>query len=188
MARSRSPFSRAAGRRAACGFTLVEILIAIAVFAVLMTIVASIFISGLRTRAEGAESMSLEREGSVTLERIMRGIYGKGGLREGNSGTLTVGDDGSSIWFDVDRNTFPTKSRADDITSLVYLLNGDVYYRPDTTSEEIECISSGEGHVESLQFTYVPVQVNITMKLSAPLPGTDRRAFIHLSKSVNLRN
>jgi prepilin-type N-terminal cleavage/methylation domain-containing protein len=188
MARSRSLYRVTAGRRAARGFTLVELLVAIGVFLVTMTIVTSIFIAGLRTRAEGAENMSLEREGSIILERIMRGIYGKGGLREGNSGTLTVGEGGSSIWFDVDRNTYPTKSRADDITSLVYLLNGDVYYRPDTSAEEIECISSGNGHVESLQFTYVPVQVNITMKLSAPLPGTGRKAFIYLSKSVNLRN
>jgi prepilin-type N-terminal cleavage/methylation domain-containing protein len=177
-----------AGQRSARGFTLIEILVAVAVFSVIMTIVASIFISGLRARAEGAESMSLEREGSIILERIIRGIYGKGGLREGNSGTLAVGEDGSSIWFNVDRNTLPTKTRADDITSLVYLLNGDVYYRPDTTSEAIECISSGDGHVEELQFTYVPTQVHVTMKLSSSLPGTDRKAFIHLTKSVNLRN
>lgn len=187
MTRARS-LRMTAGRRSAQGFTLVELLVAIAVFVVLMSIVASIFISGLRTRAEGAESLSLEREGSIILERIVRGIYGKGGLREGNSGTLAVGDDGSSIWFDVDRNAYPTKSRADDTTSLVYLLDGDVYYRPDTTSDVIECISGGEGHVEALQFTYVPVQVNMTMKLSSSLPGTDRKAFIHLTKSVNLRN
>lgn len=172
------------------GFTLVEIIVAIAVFAVAMTAVTSIFISGLRSRAEGAENMSLEREGSIILERIMRGLYGKGGLREANSGTVTVSDGGNWIQFEVDRNTVPTKTRADDITSLIYSLEGDVYYKPDVTGDEVQCISEDEGHVESLQFTPGgdPRCIEIRIKLLSDLPGTDRKAFIHLTKSVTMRN
>jgi prepilin-type N-terminal cleavage/methylation domain-containing protein len=186
----RRPTPRGAtGRlRSKCGFSLIELLVAVAIFAVVMTIVTAIFLAGLRTRAEGAQNMALEREGSVILERVMRGLYGKGGLREANSGTAVLGDDGSSIWFEVDRNATPTKMRTDDTSSLIYLLNGEVYYRPDTTAEEVQRISSGEGHVESLQFARTASRVDITIKLASDLPGTDRKAFIHLTKSVALRN
>jgi prepilin-type N-terminal cleavage/methylation domain-containing protein len=170
------------------GFTLLEILIAVAIFSVVMLVVVSIFISGLKTRAEGAQSMALEREGGVMLERIMRGLYGKGGLREANSGTVLLGEDGTSIQFEVDRNTVPTKTRADDITSLIYLLNGDVYYKPDITLNDVQCISDAKGHVESLQFTPSSTRVDITIKLVSDLPATDRKAFIHLTKSVTMRN
>jgi len=170
------------------GFTLVEILIAIAVFMVVMTVAMSIFIAGLRARAEGVANLALEREGSVILERIMRGVYAKGGLREGNSGTVTVSEDGSSIWFTVDRNPYPTKTRADDITSLVYLLDGEVYYKPDVNGSETVRLSSAEGHVESLQFVPTASGVDIAIKLSSSLPATERTAFIHLTKSVTMRN
>jgi len=175
---------RSSGR----GFSLVELLVAIAVFAVVMTAVTAIFIGGLRTRSEGAENMTLEREGSIILERVMRGLYGKGGLREANSGTAVLGDDGASIWFEVDRNSTPTKTRADDITSLIYLSNGEVYYRPDTSADDVQRISLGKGHIESLQFARTATRVDISIKLVSDLPGTDRQAFIHLTKSVALRN
>ena len=174
--------------RSSRGFTLIEILIAVAVFVVVMTVVMSIFISGLRTRAEGVTNLALEREGSVILERIMRGVYAKGGLREANSGTVTVGEDGSSIWFTVDRNTYPTKTRADDITSFIYLLDGEVYYKPDVNDSETVRLSGAQGHVESLQFTPTASGVDIHIKLTSSLPATDRTAFIYLTKSVTMRN
>ncbi|MBN1919148.1 MAG: prepilin-type N-terminal cleavage/methylation domain-containing protein [Verrucomicrobia bacterium] len=170
------------------GFTLVELLIAIAIFAMVMTAVSAVFIGGLRMRAEGAQNMALEREGGVILERIMRGVYGKGGLREGNSDTAVVGADGSSIWFEVDRNSTPTKTRTDDVSSLIYLYDGEVYFKPDTTIADVQRLSSGQGHIESLRFARTDARVDITIKLVADLPGTDRQAFIHLTKSVALRN
>lgn len=188
LQRRRTPRGATGRRRSKCGFSLVELLVAIAVFVVVMTIVTAVFLAGLRTRAEGSENMALEREGGMILERIMRGLYGKGGLREANSGTAVLGEDGSSIWFEVDRNSTPTKMRTDDTSSLIYLYSGEVYYRPDTTAEDVQRISSGQGHVESLQFTRTATRVDITIKLVSDLPGTDRRAFIHLTKSVALRN
>ena len=170
------------------GFTLVEILIAIAVFVVVMTAVVSIFISGLRTRVEGVANLALEREGSVVLERIVRGLYGKEGLREADASAVTINPDGDTVWFSVDRNQYPTTTKTDDTTSLVYLLNGDIYYKPDTSSAEVECISGSAGNVESLQFAQTASRVAITIKLSSSLPGTTRRAFIHLTKSVTMRN
>lgn len=155
-----------------------------------MTAVTSIFIAGLKSRAEGSQNMALEREGSMILERIMRGLYGKGGLREANSGTMLISDGGNWIQFEVDRNTVPTKTRADDTTSLIYFLDGDVYYKPDVTDDDVQCISEDEGHVESLQFIPGgdPSCIDITIKLSSDLPATDRKAFIHLTKSVTMRN
>jgi prepilin-type N-terminal cleavage/methylation domain-containing protein len=170
------------------GFTLVEILIAVAVFAVVMTMVTSIFVAGLRTRAEGATSLALEREGSLILERIMRGLYGKGGLREADSGTVSVSAGGTLIQFTVDRNAFPTKTRADDTTSMIYLVGGKVYYRPDVNSSATVCISGSEGTVDLLRFTPTATGVDIVITLRADLPATDRRAFIHLTKSVTARN
>jgi hypothetical protein len=54
----------------------------------------------------------------------------------------------------------------------------------------VQCISAGEGHVESIQFTPGgdPSRIDITIKLSSDMPGTDRKAFIHLAKSVTMRN
>ena len=170
------------------GFTLIEILIAIAIFVVVMTIVMSVFIAGLRTRAEGAANMALEREGSVILERIMRGLYGAGGLREARRDTVTVGSRGDTLTFSVDRNDYPTLQPSDDTTSLIYLLEGEVYYRPDLEVSETARISTAEGHVESLQFTRTSDGLDIEIKLSSDLPVTDRRAFIHLTKSVTMRN
>lgn len=170
------------------GFTLIEILIAIAIFLVVMTIVMSVFIAGLRTRAEGAANMALEREGSVILERIMRGLYGAGGLREAQRDTVTVGSSGDTVRFNVDRNEYPTSGTSDDTTSLIYFLSGEVYFRADVDGADAERISGAEGHVESLQFTRTSDGLDIAIKLSSDLPVTDRRAFIHLTKSVSMRN
>ncbi len=170
------------------GFTLIEILIAIAIFVVVMTIVMSVFIAGLRTRAEGAANMALEREGSVILEQIMRGLRGVGGLREAHRDSVRIGVNGSVVLFDVDLNDYPTSKRSDDTTSLIYLLNGEVYYQAEQYSAETEQISGADGHVESLQFTRTSDGLDIEIKLSTELPVTDRRAFIHLTKSVSMRN
>jgi prepilin-type N-terminal cleavage/methylation domain-containing protein len=174
--------------RSTQGFTLVEILIAIAVFVVVMAVVTTIFVSGLRARAEGVANLALERDGTLILERIARGLYGTRGLREANRTGVVVGADASSIRFTVDRNANPTTSKADDDTSLVYLLDGKVYYRPNVAAEVVECISGSESDVESLQFTPTQHGVTISVKLTMNLPGSDRKAFIHLTKSVTMRN
>ena len=118
----------------------------------------------------------------------MRGLYGKGGLREGDSGTASVGEDGSSVRFTVDRNEYPTKTRVDDTTSLIYLVEGKVYYKPDVNESDTVCISGSEGNVDTLQFTRTSSGVDIVLTLRASLPATDRAAFIHLTKSVTMRN
>jgi prepilin-type N-terminal cleavage/methylation domain-containing protein len=170
------------------GFTLVEILVAIAVFVVVMTVVTAIFVSGLHTRAEGVANLALERDGTLMLEQIVRGLYGTRGLREADKGSLLISNGGSSIRFAVDRNAYPTTTKGDDDTSLVYLLEGRVYYKPNVGAEVIECISGSDSDVESLLFTPTQDGVTISVKLTSSLPATNRKAFIHLTKSVTMRN
>lgn len=185
--------ARTQGKRAALvasvqGFTLVEILVAIAVFVVVMATVTTVFVSGLRTRAEGVANLALERDGTLILERIARGLYGTRGLREANKAEVSIAGDGTSIQFTVDRNAYPTTNTGDDDTSLVYLLDGKVYYKPNVAAEVVECISGSNSTVESLQFTPSQSGVTISIKLTSSLPGTDRTAFIHLTKTVTMRN
>jgi len=177
------------GPKTVAGFTLIEILIAIFVFSVVMTMVMSVFIAGLRSRSEGALNLALEREGSNVLERIMRGIDGIGGLREADKGEFWVDDlNRDQVWYRVDRNATPTSSIDDDTWALVYYWDGEIYCHPDMMTPQLETLSNAEGHVESLQFFRTTGGVNIELKMSAPIPGGDRRAFVHLTKSVALRN
>ena len=107
--------------RTVSGFTLNEVLVALAVFLILSTGVITVYLMSLRTWQEGSMQVSLQRKLAAAMDRMVQGQRGSGesrqnGLREAQSVTL------------IDPQTIEYISGIDGATRRFYLQGNEILY------------------------------------------------------------
>lgn len=171
------------------GFTLAEILIASTISMVLLGGILAIFLTSLNTWILGSTDMSLERYGTFTLEKIVRGMGGRYGLREANGSTVAIDADANGITFTVDKNDPPTSSASDDTTVRVYLDsgNGNMMYDPDTSIAGNAVNISKEGVVKDITFTRNGDVITVDVWVSKDVTPSSKTIEMRFQTSVYLR-
>ena len=169
------------------GFTLAEILIAVALLSIVMAAIMTGILASLNLWARGDTEATLEENGRLILERITRGQYGMFGLKEAGVETLAISQEGRSVTFYVDKNDPPTVTTSDDTCCRFYLSVNRVYYDPDTTIAGNEVLAANFGRVEELIFSKNGGFVSIDLTMRDNPPASDLPIEIKFSTGVFLR-
>ena len=134
------------------GFTLVETVMTVAIFAIVMGGLVSVLVMSMRSWKEGSRDLSLQSSGRLIIEKIVRGPTGRFGLREAAEDDVTADGDGKGITFYVDTNNPPTYSKLDDTEMRFYLENERIMFDPSTDVYGDEAPVVNFGRVEDVQF------------------------------------
>ena len=159
------------------GFTLVELLIGMIIVGMIVAGALAIYIMSITAWKEGGVQIMLQREGSIAMEKMVRGLGGTDGIREASS--VTVSGYGTKIQY---------KSGVDNQTRSFEFKSGygKIYYDPDisTASDEFSIAEN----VSGLIFTYITgygiVAINLEMKEEV----LDNEINLDLATQVKLRN
>ena len=157
------------------GFTLPEMIISLIAAVMLIGGVCIVYLMAIRSWAEGSSNVALERTAGILMEKIVRGINGRFGLREADIGLVTVSEDGHSVTYTVDKNDPPTSWNSDDITSRYYQLGKEVWYDPNSLVAGDEVRLNHFGNVESLVFSMSGYVLTARLSLTEPAPRTTAR-------------
>jgi prepilin-type N-terminal cleavage/methylation domain-containing protein len=175
-------------RRRERGFTLPEMIISLIASVMLIGGVYLVYLMGMRSWAEGSSNVALERTAGVLMDKIVRGVNGRFGLREANIGAVTVSEDGRSVTFQVDKNDPPTAWNSDDVTSRYYQVGTDVWYDPNISVGGDEILLNRFGEVEDLVFSMSAYVLTARLSLTTPAPlTTERRLSVLMETDIFLR-
>jgi prepilin-type N-terminal cleavage/methylation domain-containing protein len=170
------------------GFTLAEMMVALIAGIILIGGVCLIFLMTLRCWQEGSSVAALERTAGTTMEKIVRGVYGRFGLREANIGTVQLSADGQSVTFQVDKHDPPTPSYSDDVTSRYYQLGTRLWYDANVSVAGDTIPLNRFGNVETVKFSQSGDVLTAVLSLSAPGHLTsDPRLFVRMKTEVFFR-
>ena len=171
------------------GFTLVEILIAITIMGLVVGGAISIYLMSITAWKEGSVQIALQREGSLAMEKMVRGLYGRNGIREAqsvvipNANTIryTSGVDGVERSFSLDVLDIDNDGYTDEI-----------FYNPDSpviNGNEVFIVEKKDSRpnlVVGLTFAVSGSIVTINLGMQDKVRGKDIN--VDLSTSVKLRN
>lgn len=172
------------------GFTIAEVLIALAIAVVVIGGAYAVYIMGLRTWQTGSAVAYLERSAYQIMDRICRGAVpsGRFGLREATPTTIQVTQVSTEIYsiqYKVDKMDPPTTWDRDD-TTCRYYVNGTTLCHDPGDGSEVRVHKFGQ--VESLKFTIEPPQiVNVELTLADPGHHMQRRVSIRMNTEVFIR-
>jgi prepilin-type N-terminal cleavage/methylation domain-containing protein len=170
------------------GFTLVEMMVALVTAIMLIGGVYLVYLMALRSWAEGSSNVALERTAGVLMDKIVRGVNGRFGLREADIGLITISADGHSVTFLADKNDPPTAWNSDDVTSRYYQLGTNIYYDPNSSVAGDEIRLNRFGNVENLAFSMSRYVVTARLSLTAPAPRiTERLLSVRMETNIFLR-
>ncbi len=170
------------------GFTLLEVVFTLIVAVMLIGGVFLVYLMSIRSWEEGARNASLERTAGIIVEKIVRGVNGRFGLREADVGTLQVSADGHSVNFLVDKHDPPTSWTSDDTTSRFYQVGTRLWYDPNTAVASDEIPLNRFGDVQSLDFSLSGYVLKIKLALTAAAPRTtSRRLSVRMETDVYFR-
>lgn len=170
------------------GFTLVEMMVALVTAIMLIGGVYLVYLMGLRSWAEGSSNVALERTAGVLMDKIVRGVNGRFGLREADIGLITISADGHSVTFLADKNDPPTAWNSDDTTSRFYQLGTKVWYDPNASVAGDEIALNRFGDVGSLDFSLSGHVLTARLSLTAPAPRvTERLLSVRMETNIFLR-
>ena len=170
------------------GFTLPEMIVTLAAAVMLIGGVYLVYLMALRSWAEGSSNVALERTAAVLMDKIVRGVNGRFGLREADIGLITISADGHSVTFLVDKNDPPTAWNSDDVTSRYYQLGTNIYYDPNSSVAGDEIRLNRFGNVENLAFSMSGHVVTARLSLTAPAPRvTERLLSVRMETNIFLR-
>ncbi|MBN1919466.1 MAG: type II secretion system protein [Verrucomicrobia bacterium] len=124
------PYGRQASI-AARGFTLPEVIIALALFLILSATIVSFYLMSLRTWSEGSAEVAIQRKLAVAMQRIVQGERGaleerQHGLREAKQISI------------IDPQTIEFTSGVDDTTRRIYLDGNEIIYDSDASTPDSE--------------------------------------------------
>lgn len=172
------------------GFTLIEILIAITIMGLVVGGAISVYLMSITAWKEGSVQIALQRKGSLAMEKMVRGVNGRYGIREGRATTLTlVGSD--RIEVAVDMNDPPTPGDASDDTTISFYKSGDqLIYDPDTsptaTGDEFPIAENVRTVPPGLTFAVSGGIVTIDLGMQDKV--RDKDINVDLSTTVKIRN
>ncbi len=171
------------------GFTLVEVMVASLISMIILGGVVVLFLTSLDTWTVGGADIRLERCAGLMIEKVIRGVGGKYGLREADQTSIVVDLGGTRITFSVDKNDPPTYSISDDTTVSIYYdgVNRRVIYDPDTSVSGDQFEISRGAVVENVTFTHNGDMVDITVLLSDTVTTASKTVEMEFQTSVYLR-
>lgn len=170
------------------GFTLVELIIPLIAAVMLIGGVTLVYLMSLRSWAEGSTNVALERTAGIVMEKVVRGVNGRFGLREADIGTVLVPADGHSVTFMVDKHDPPTFWYTDDVTSRYYQLGTCVWYDPNSAVAGDEIRLNRFGDVEDLTFSLSNQVVTARLLLTASSPmTTSRKLSVRMQTDIFFR-
>lgn len=170
------------------GFTLVEIMVTLIAGVMLIGGVYLAYLMAMRSWQEGSANVGLERTAGIIVEKIVRGVNGRFGLREADIGTVQVSEDGHSVTYMVDKQDPPTSWNSDDVTSRYYQLGTRVWYDPDTSVAGDEIALNRFGDVESLDFSLSDYLLTARLVLTeAAARTTQRELSVRMQTDIFLR-
>lgn len=166
------------------GFTLVEILIAATIMVLVVGGAISIYLMAITAWKEGSVQIALQRDASLAMEKMVRGIYGRKGIREAQQISLpATGSSGTRIDFvDAEDST---------LTRSFYFstgLDGDASTVADNqlmSSETTDPII--KSNVRTLTFNHLSDDV-VTINLGVQDTVRNKEINVDLSTTVKKRN
>lgn len=168
------------------GFTITELMIAILIMMLVVGGALAIYIMSQTAWYEGSTQIALQRRGSLAMEKMVRGVNGRYGIREGRSGTLTLAGS-NRIEVAVDMNDPPTPGDpSDDTTISFYLVDDEIFYDPDTSTagDEVSIVDD----VTSLNFQTLGTTRRVGIDLSLGRRVLGKLINVSLTTNVTLRN
>jgi len=154
------------------GFTVVEVLIAAVIMALVITGAISIYMMSHTAWREGSTQIALQRNASLAMEKMVRGVDGRNGVREANDVTCPIDTD------------IRYTSGIDGIQRRFWLNGSEIWHTPDYSIDE-----DGDPivkDVSNLQFTVSGDMVTINLGMQEMVTG--KTIDVNLSTSVKLRN
>ncbi len=164
------------------GFTLIELLIATAIMLLIIGGTMTIYLMSITAWQEGSMQIVLQRKGSIAMEKMVRGVDGRNGIREAKAGSVTCVNTTSEK--SIQYTTIDGKKRK------FYLSGSEIIYDPDT-------LTPGD-HFSIAKYVETPsvddeplfaVSGNIvTINLVMEEEVMDKPINVDLSTQVKLRN
>jgi len=156
------------------GFSLMEFMIGSAIGVLIFACIMVIYIMALSSWKEGNMQVTLQREASITMEKMVRGVDGNNGVREADQVSLP------------NSYTIEYTSGIDGTERSFYLSGTDIVFDPDTSVAGDEYSIANVPDGITLAFTESSDMVTIALGLQGDIK--DRTITINLSTNVYLRN
>lgn len=169
------------------GFTLIEMLVALGIFAVLLVAVINVFVSGFRYQRRAVEMQTVQREGSYMLETISREIRMATGINPNQRGINS-----SKISFVNHEGHQVDYCRASQLGTTVTCNDaGDYFAMIDNTVGSADIVNSSDVRVNNMKFyvsnqDFALSQPRITIVLSMR-SKRDSSAELTLQSTVSMR-
>ena len=159
-------------------FTIVETLIASAIIIVVIAGSLSFYLIARSAWIDCSKRVPLQRKASLAMEKMVRGIDGRNGIREADAGSVIITDSDTKIEY---TSGIDAKERG-------FFLNGSkITYDPDTdplvTGDEFDMIPE---KVSGLTFAVSGSIVTIDLDMHDKVRDTDIN--VNLSTKVKIRN
>ena len=166
------------------GFTLIEVLIASAIAAVIGAVIVVAFISGQNSFVMGTNLLEIHVDARVAMEWIVRDV------QWANDGVITYIGGANVLVLSI-----PSIDAANDIKdmyfdSVVYTLNGTNLMRlvePDAVSSRIPASDTIANNITNLQFTALAKNVAVSLTAQKTVLG-GRVISETLNDSIKMRN
>lgn len=154
------------------GFTIIELFLVTFIMLLAIGGAIVIYLMLLTAWKEGGVQIALQREASIAMEKMARGIDGMNGIREAKSVTLP------------NTTTIRYTSGIDSQERSFYLSGSELIYDPDTSSSDDEFSIA-----ENVRTTAFSISDNlVTIDLGLEDQVIDKAINVDLSTQVKLRN
>ena len=162
------------------GFTLQELLEVFVIIVVIITGALTVYLLCYRSWQEATLQASLQREGNVAMDKLIRGVRGdaearQNGLREAKSYTIPF----------LSNDSIEFVSGVDDIERSFYLSDDQIMYDPNTLIVGDEIVAAED--IETLSFVQLSsrrIRVNIVLNRAFG----DKSINLNLETDVTIRN
>ena len=160
------------------GVTPIELLLATAIVLLAVGSVTAIYIMSTTVWKEGSAQIALQREASIVMEKMLRGINGMNGIREADTVLLP------------NANNIRYTSGVDSKERSFYLSSGQIMYDPNTSVASNEFSIAGKVRTSppGLIFTLNANENVVTISLGMEDRVRDRVINADLTSQVRLRN
>lgn len=156
------------------GYTLIEIFIALTIVLLVMGGALGIYVMAMTAWKEGGIQISLQRKASIAMEKMVRGVDGRNGIR---SASAVSSSSASTIQYTSGQER------------SFYLSGSEIMYDPDTsTSNDEYAIAENVTTPSGLTFSVSASGTIITINLSMQDNVMGKDINVSVSTQVKLRN
>ena len=172
------------------GFTLLEMIFAVGLFAMVITVVTGVFVKSSQVQRKAVELHVVQREGNYMIEMMSREIRMATVISDGNDGNEDQqGNNNSSVEFTNYNGDLIRYCRANAIGACTENDSGDYLSRCVNGINQI--VSSSNIKINNLKF-YIPddfdaEQPMVTISMTVKPATTQHNTEISLQNSVALR-